>query len=175
MIALVTIFSILLLSSFPADAVSESRTAERNTLSESSGDCPEGWLDASFIGMGCLVFNNTASVTWEEANVICKKYSNAALIDIQSEMQMGFLQTELDVIDNALNKTHNWWTAGTDVGREGQWYWDTTLTEVGDFVWRAGEPNNGIAYNCLHLAYNLGYEGLDQPCYSTMYPICQLK
>ena len=173
MIALVTIFSILLLSSFPADAVSESRTAERNTLSESSGDCPGGWLDASFIGMGCLVFNNTASVTWEEANVICKKYSNAALIDIQSEMQMGFLQTELDVIDNALNKTHNWWTAGTDVGREGHWYWATTLEEVGDFVW--WNHDTGLDNNCLFLSHYQDYKGLDCPCQFTNYPICQLK
>merc|ERR1712004_238634 len=82
-----------------------------------SGQCPEKWLDASFMEMGCLFFNNTEPMTWEEAYISCKKYSNATLVDIQSEMQMSFLQMELDVIDNAEGTTHNWWTAGTDVGR----------------------------------------------------------
>ena len=48
--------------------------------------------------MACLFFNNTAAVNWEEANMVCKKYSKSTLVDIQSEMQMGFLQMELDVI-----------------------------------------------------------------------------
>merc|ERR1712113_1052770 len=125
-----------------------------------SGACPEKWLDASFMEMGCLFFNNTAAMSWEEANISCKKYSNATLVDIQSEMQMSFLQMELDVIDNAMGTNHQWWTAGTDVGREGQWYWATTLTEVGDFVWHTGEPNSGITVNCLYLHPSYGYEGL---------------
>merc|ERR1712156_615982 len=139
---LATLFYILVLSS----AVSESKLVEKKT----SDACPEKWLDASFVEMGCLFFNNTApSADWEEANVICEKYSNATLVDIQSEMQMSFLQMELDVIANAEGTKHHWWTAGTDVGREGQWYWATTLTEVGDFVWKTSEPNNGITFNCL--------------------------
>merc|ERR1712004_52080 len=174
MFALVTTLSVLVLSSTPACAVSETELAENKTLGETSEACPEKWLDASFMEMGCLFFNNTAGGSWEEAYISCKKYSNATLVEIQSEMQMSFLQMELDVIANAEGTTHNWWTAGTDVGREGQWYWATTLTDVGDFVWRSGEPNNGITYNCLYLTPN-AYEGLDQPCHVSMYPICQLK
>ena len=33
----------------------------------SSGPCPEGWLDASLVQMGCLYFNNTEKVTWLES------------------------------------------------------------------------------------------------------------
>merc|ERR1712039_133648 len=139
MFALITTLSYLLvLSSAPAGAVSESTHAKRKT----SGACPEKWFDASFVEMGCLFFNNTAQhntgVGWEEANVICEKYSNATLVDIQSEMQMGFLKMELDAIANVEGVARRWWTAGTDVGREGRWFWVTTLTEVGDFVWNTG-------------------------------------
>ena len=119
MIALSTTLTILVLWSAPADAVSESKLAERKTLGETSATCPDKWLDASFVEMGCLFFNNTAAVDWEEANVICKEYSNATLVDIKTEMQMGFLQMELDVIANAEGASHNWWTAGTDLGSHG--------------------------------------------------------
>ena len=34
---------------------------------------------------------------------------------------MGFLQMELDVIANADDKIHIWWTTGTDVGFERRW------------------------------------------------------
>merc|ERR1712209_317741 len=129
-----------------------------------SGACPDKWLDASFVEMGCLFFNNTAAVDWEEANVICEKYSDATLVDIQSEMQMDFLQMELDVIANAEGTSHSWWTSGTDVGREGEWYWATTLEEVGDFVWYSSQPGGGTVENCLMLGDAWGYEGGDVDC-----------
>merc|ERR1712156_876664 len=100
MIALSTTLTILVLWSAPADAVSESKLAETKTLGETSATCPDKWLDASFVEMGCLFFNNTLEVSWEEANVICQMNSNSTLVDIQSEMQMDFLQMELDVIAN---------------------------------------------------------------------------
>ena len=67
MIALSATLTILVLWSAPADAVSESKLAERKTLGETSATCPDKWLDASFVEMGCLFFNNTAAVDWEEA------------------------------------------------------------------------------------------------------------
>ena len=170
MIALSTTLTILVLWSAPADAVSESKLAERKTLGETSATCPDKWLDASFVEMGCLFFNNTAAADWEEANVICKEYSNATLVDIKTEMQMGFLQMELDVIANAEGASHNWWTAGTDLGREGEWYWATTLTDVGDFVWHwnSDNPDSGTAENCLYLNYDWRYEGGDADCAVTV-------
>ena len=68
--------------------------------------------------MGCLFFSNTAAVNWKEAKMVCKKYSKSTLVDIQSEMQMGFLQMELDVIANSEGTPNRWWTAGTDMWRE---------------------------------------------------------
>merc|ERR1712113_417503 len=128
-----------------------------------SGACPDKWLDASFMEMGCLFFNNTLGVNWEEANVVCKMTPNATLVDIQSEMQMGFLQMELNVVEGIEGAKHHWWTAGTDVGIEGQWFWVTTLTEVGDFVWNTGFVNGGASENCLYLNPSYGYDGLDLP------------
>ena len=85
------------------------------SASDVSDACPDNWLDASFMEMGCLFFNNTAAVNWEEANMVCKKYSKSTLVDIQLEMQMGFLQMELDLIAKSEGTTQRWWTAATDI------------------------------------------------------------
>merc|ERR1712004_284712 len=144
-------------------AASNFKSLDRETHSEASSNCPDKWLDASFAEMGCLFFNNTASANWEDANVICHKYSNSSLVDIQSEMQMGFLQMQLDVVESIEGADHPWWTAGTDVGIEGRWSWATTLTAVGDFVWYGNEPNPSLSLNCL--ALQTGYEYLGYAAY----------
>merc|ERR1712004_912170 len=89
---------ILAISSASGENDSESQVPERKFETDTSGNCPDKWLDASFVEMGCLFFNNTLEVSWEEANGICQMNSNSTLVDIQSDMQMGFLQMELEVI-----------------------------------------------------------------------------
>ena len=134
------------------------------SASDVSAACPDNWLDASFMEMGCLFFNNTAAVNWEEANMVCKKYSKSTLVDIQLEMQMGFLQMELDLIANTEGTTRRWWTAGTDMWREGRWIWITTLTAVEDNVWSPGQPGDTKHLNCLALHPSYGYLGYDEDC-----------
>ena len=177
MTPLAATISIIVLSSAPADTASWSRLAERKA--GVSGNCPDKWFDASFVDMGCLFFNNTAAVTWEEANVICHKYSNSSLVEIQSEMQMNFLKMELDAIASAEDVSRLWWTAGTDIGFEGQWIWITSLTKVEDYVWHPGHPrlniNGSISIsNCLSLRPR-DYDGYDIGCENRDNPICQLK
>ena len=88
MTPLAATISILVLSSAPADTASASKLAERKA--GVSGNCPDKWFDASFIDMGCLFFNNTAAVNWEEANMVCKKYSKSTLVDIQSSFRWSW-------------------------------------------------------------------------------------
>ena len=145
--------------------------------SQTTSNCPDKWLDASFVDMGCLHFNTTQDlVTWEKANALCQMSSNSTLVDISTEVQMGFLQMELDVMANAEGTTHQWWTAGTDLGIEGRWIWATTLTAVEDFIWIDGYPRYPAPYaNCLSLEPTCGYLGYDEGCSALRFPICQLK
>merc|ERR1712037_259085 len=160
MIVLLTV----VFSSASASAFSYRETVPLSQSQETS-NCPEKWLDASFVDMGCLYFNTTQDIPWEDANSICQG-SNSTLIDISTEMQMGFLQMELDVIANAEGEAHYWWTAGTDLGIEGRWIWATTLTAVEDFVWRTDDrpPTENLVLNCLSLNFGNGYLGYDVDC-----------
>merc|ERR1712037_518113 len=159
MIVLLTV----VFSSASASAFSYRDTVPLSQSQETS-NCPEKWLDASFVDMGRLYFNTTQEITWEDANAICQG-SNSTLIDISTEMQMGFLQMELDVIANAEGTNHHWWTAGTDLGIEGRWIWATTLTVVEDFVWMSDSyPTENLNHNCLSLSSSYGYLGYDTDC-----------
>merc|ERR1711971_697195 len=162
MIGLLKTVSILVLSSasasiFPlGDSASEPQAQHGEAHSQSAGNCPHKWVDASFVDMGCLYFHTTAALTWEEANLMCQMSSST-------------------LIANAEGTTHYWWTAGTDVGINGRWIWATTLTAVEDYVWIDSFPNAVTAYNCLALHPSYGYFGFNINCDAAYFPICQLK
>merc|ERR1719278_46377 len=172
------VFSSASASVFPhglSDPLSQVQDAGE-AQSQTKSNCPEKWLDASFVEMGCLFFNSTASMTWEDANLACQRRSNSTSLVITSEIQMGFLQMELDVIANAEGTTHHWWTAGTDIWTNGpRWLWATTLADVEEYVWYDGQPTSTTYYNCLYLERNWGYLGRNTPCADKLFPICQLK
>jgi len=144
-------------------------------IDEDANPCPDHWIRATFVDMGCLYVDRTATVTWEEANQICQEIENqnAFLVEILTEEQMDFLAMELDAIDEG---TNNYWIGGTDKGREGQWFWISSLKAVGDFVWRSGEPSSGTKYNCASLHSGDDYLAWDNYLCSTndLYPICQI-
>merc|ERR1719266_207530 len=172
------VFSIASASVFPhgqSDPLSQVQDGGE-AQSQTKSNCPEKWLDASFVEMGCLFFNSTASMTWEDANLACQRSSNSTSVVITSEIQMGFLQMELDVIANAEGEAHWWWTAGTDIWTNGpRWLWATTLADVEEYVWEGGYPHSNTYHNCLVLYPGNGYLGVNRPCFNTAYPICQLK
>jgi len=79
----------------------------------------------------------------------------------------------------AFNLTTSFWTAATDLGHEGNFYWDST----GDFLavhsdWGVGEPNNinGIE-NCMLLVNGPQSDGKfhwgDKPCYFSNRYVCE--
>merc|ERR1711951_179288 len=142
---------------------------------KSSGKCPDKWVDASFVDMGCLFFNTTAGMTWDQASSTCQMGSNSALLEITSDLQMTFIQRELTVIEEFEGRHFQWWTAGTDVGINGQWIWIASLTAVEDFLWYGRFPSSHDDYNCMSLFWSHEFLGVNNPCDKTFYPICQLK
>merc|ERR1711981_698502 len=121
---------------------------------KSTSSCPDGWVDATLVDMGCLYFSKPSSpgLTWDDANSMCQMGSNSTLLEITNEEQMSFIRLELAVIDGGQGVYSPYWTAATDVGINGQWIWITSLTAVGDFVWLSGYPSaNPDNYNCMFL------------------------
>ena len=155
----VGIFLLLLVSaeSFPAHE-------------EDSSTCPEHWVDATSTGLGCLLFNSTTDYTWEEANNYCQRDENASLVEILTTLQLDFIRREL------YGRRGDWWTSGTDLAREGQWYWGPSRLSVADWVWSSenNEPSGGTYWNCMMISTDGGY-GRSYACIAWYYPICQKK
>ena len=131
-------------------------------------ECKDGWFDASFLELGCLLFNRTASLNWEEANVYCQKTEQAQLVEISNKEQLDFVQMELGLLGGDY-----WWTSATDQGREGAYAWMGSLNLVGDFIWYQNEPADGYSHNCLCLTRGLSYFGADCECSFQTQVICQ--
>merc|ERR1711887_307354 len=72
--------------------------------------CLDGWIQATYVDLGCLLINQSSVVVdWEDANVACQAFENGRLVEIQTEEQFQFLQMELDVVDVGGS---DWWTGG---------------------------------------------------------------
>merc|ERR1712018_974324 len=146
---------------------------EASQDTRASGTCPDKWVDATFVDEGCLYFNNTESMTWDDANSMCQMVSKSTLLEITSEMQLSFIQMELAVIEDIEGTNHRWWTAATDVGINGQWYWIASRADVEDFVWYTNQPSPSNAdWNCMYL-YRYNYLGYSTICDNSRFPICQ--
>merc|ERR1712130_837356 len=142
---------------------------------KSTGTCPDKWVDATFVDMGCLYFYSTEAMTWDEASSLCQMVSNGTLLEITSEIQLSFIQMELAVIEDHEDVHFNWWTAATDVGINGQWFWITSRADVEDFMWDTNYPSSVDYHNCMFMSSGSNYLGRNRFCGNLLYPICQLK
>merc|ERR1739838_839530 len=68
----------------------------------------------TFVGMGCFLFNTTASMTLEKANQYCQGVENASLIEIHTQVQLDFFKMERDVIEHEGGRKQ-WGQGGTMV------------------------------------------------------------
>ena len=136
--------------------------------------CPDNWVESAVVGMGCLMFNSTKPLTWLEANSYCQSEADGISVEIQTKEQLDFVISQLQLLEEHTG-AHYWWTGGLDIGREGAWFWASTLTPVEDFIWHPGFPRlQNTAYNCMILHSSLGYKALDEPCGTyEAYPLCQ--
>ncbi|XP_074025521.1 brevican core protein triforce [Leptinotarsa decemlineata] len=76
----------------------------------------------------------------------------------------------------------HFWTSGTDIAEEGNFFWMSTGRPITYTNWNAGEPNNfeyenGEQENCLEL-WNRDGKGLkwnDSPCSFETYFVCEVQ
>ena len=147
-----------------------------------AGPCPADWVDATLTGMGCLFFNSSQRMTWHDASVSCY-HADSFLVEIETELQFDFLRSELSFLANS-GIPGSWWTSASDMGREGLWYWASSLSPVPDFVWHSGynQPDGGPDQNCGIMSVSNNFLFFDHECdvdnygnFESFYAICQIK
>jgi len=116
-------------------------------------DCPDGWEVKPEFGK-CYYYIDE-SVTWSEANLICKALDPdqvATLTSIRS-------QAENDYVFSLIGSDPSW-LSGNDYLEEGVWRWvdDGSLVDDGGSYtnWEPGQPNEGESANCMYMWYDDG-------------------
>ena len=129
-------------------------------------------MDASFVDLGCLYFKNQPMNYWE-ANVYCQD-RGSHLVEVGTTEMMEFLVMEMEVWEDHDGEDSFWWSGGTDIGREGDWYWQHSLFDVGSFIWGNQQPENSTEKNYLCFTKDFAYMGSACDTDSTdTNPICQ--
>ena len=134
--------------------------------------CPDHWIQGTWVGLGCLLFNTTQKYSWEDAFAYCQK-ENSTLLEFHFQEQYDFLLMEIVALADQEGTKEYWWTAGTDLGKENRWLWLGSLSPVPDFVWYPSYPKISTTSNCLFFEPSWGYAGRDYSCDYDAMPICQ--
>merc|ERR1719167_1155371 len=108
---LLPLLAILLVCSWCGAVQVSHQTEKVSKLTEEvSGSCPDHWIDATASGLGCLYFNSSTKVNWEEAGKVCQAPENdALLLEIETELQLDFVRSELMLLEDS-GVVNHWWT-----------------------------------------------------------------
>merc|ERR1719334_1582909 len=133
------------------------------TLKTDSDTCPSGWLDGIEEGVGCLWIKSNSQLSWMDALTYCHEKHEARLVVIENDDQLDFIKNHL--------RSGVYWTAGSDLGSEGNWQWIGGDAPVEDFIWESDQPNGEFTQNCLRISSS--GKGDDRECDEMKYSICQ--
>merc|ERR1711971_382592 len=171
----------------------DTTTADTTTAGTTPGDtttapidCPEGWIDATEDGLGCLYFvGMDDGINWLATQTICQT-NNGYSVEALDMTEAGKL-FDLALLTSYFSYRETWWLGLTDLAREGTWTWSNSYsvdvnTSVYSEIWT---PNTdvGNADDCVvmtvgndsHLAWK------DIPCLDVEFDskpiqaVCQCK
>ncbi|KAF1378067.1 hypothetical protein PFLUV_G00185740 [Perca fluviatilis] len=107
--------------------------------------CPTGWTQ---FGFRCFSFHLEAK-SWIDAETFCQA-AGGNLASIHSAEEYTFIRNH---IHQATGADKPAWIGGFDAVHEGTWMWaDGSKFNYQSFY--AGEPNGGVAENCLVMNFN---------------------
>ena len=98
--------------------------------------CPEGWIDLTYLDMGCVLLQNATSqlMNNEEAYNYCYD-QDARLLEVHDEDQ----KDQLELVLHHEQESNSFWLGATDLYHEGAWIWGNSMKPVEEFIWEEGE------------------------------------
>ncbi|XP_065343002.1 perlucin-like protein [Cloeon dipterum] len=65
------------------------------------------------------------------------------------------------------------WTSGSDIEQEGDFYWEATGALLSYTNWAAGQPNNYLEGHCVEITDQYAYQWNDVTCTDPIMYICE--
>ena len=132
--------------------------------------CPDGWVNAWSVNLGCLFFETSKYISWTEAKQHCESLNNgnAHLIEIFSDEQMTFL-----VNTNEIKQKTYWWTGLNNEESSNEFKWDHSKLKLNfTLTWYPGYPKKKANSHVRLNVSNGNYKWVDLQG-DTNHPICQ--
>jgi len=123
--------------------------------------CPEGWV---FYEEICYLFHYEAtSTTWNEGKAECEQ-KGGFLAEITTEGQQQYLISVASLEEDILG-TQSWFIGLSNLGNDGRWVWQNSLTDAIFTYWAEKEPDETNANNnCAVLDAERGYAWATVSC-----------
>ena len=141
-----------------------------------ANDCPLMWTDATHAGLGCLFFETSQNMTWEEAQVFCTTlHLGSYLVEIKNEKHQDYLEMKMYEIDEITESKRDWWIGLTDKDSEGHWLWFHSGKEATYTHWVEGEPKPGKLLTYAYMSRGMTHKGQWHvtTAENSKFPICQ--
>merc|ERR1711892_341778 len=150
------------------------------------GDCPEGWIDASEVGLGCLWADVEDPNLSEPDSMSACERAGGELVEILDRYQMTFLQDYLTQVEQqsleGLDGNVYWWIGLNDIEEEGDFVWPISGAVANYTNWfeilSQPYPDPEHEVNCVQMssAEYFGLLWITIACedIDSTYPVCQI-
>ncbi|XP_025083877.1 perlucin-like [Pomacea canaliculata] len=134
--------------------------------------CRTGWHFDADTG-SCYAIPTGAEGSWAEAMAYCGALGGELAI-VESAGEHRFLVSLINTTKAAYPHDKDFWIGAVDILEEGVFIWAYRLSEVENFFWGRGEPNNqNGGQGCLRMESELAWAWGDGDCTSKEYFICE--
>merc|ERR1712004_55287 len=150
-------------------------TTPAETTPQAPIDCPDGWIDETAVGLGCLRFvEELEGMNWLETQTTCQseEYGNSVEALSMDEAEKLF---EIAQLTSFFSHREVWWLGLSDLVSEGRWTWSNSYdvevnTAMYSDIWTPGTgPRNSICCVVMTVGNNSQLVWKDIPCLSEEY------
>ena len=139
--------------------------------------CEDGWFDESSVGLGCLLFDKTRILYFDDAKAFCKN-QDSRLNELETELQLKQISNLLKNVSYSYARYDRWWGGAVQVGPEqdGNWTWIESGAPVQNWAWGRLYPGSrNDTNNFVFQFFNAEdkYYGVDKNSDSYYFPVCQ--
>jgi len=167
-------------SSMRADVVSATMGGETTTTVRAEttttttnyppNGCPTGWVDSQ--DRGCFLFHYTQADNWFEAQHECERVGG--FLAEPKTYEQATLLTSLALLEESIIGVNSWWIGLSDLGHDGRWLWQHSVSDLEFSNWAPGYPTNQFGADCVLMSLADNFAWTDRDCIQARAsPICQ--